>query len=37
MGEVMVACFIGVWLTVAGAAAYKRLRKDYNDTGDTEK
>jgi len=31
MGEILVACFIGVWLTLAGYAAYKQLQKEYRD------
>lgn len=33
MGEIIVACFIGVWLTAAGIAAHKRLKKDYETIG----
>ena len=29
MGEMIVACFIGAWLTTAGIIAYNRLKKDY--------
>ena len=33
MGEIIVSCFIGFWLTLAGILAYKRLQKDYQDEG----
>jgi len=36
MGEIIVSCFIGVWLTLAGVFAYKRLKKDYKDMADTK-
>lgn len=36
MGEILVALFIGVWLTLAGVFAYKRLKKDYENIEDTE-
>lgn len=31
MGEIIVSCFIGTWLTLAGVLAYKRIKKDYQD------
>lgn len=36
MGEILVALFIGIWLTLAGVFGYKRLKKDYEDMGDTK-
>lgn len=37
MGEILVTCFIGAWLTVAGVTAYKRLTKDYQDLKGTKR
>ena len=31
MGEILVACFIGAWLTGAGIISYRRLKKDYEN------
>ena len=36
MGEIIVAVFIGIWLTAAGIAAYMRLKKDYKNMEDTK-
>lgn len=36
MGEILVACFIGAWLTLAGLLSYKRLKKDYEEIEDEE-
>lgn len=36
MGEILVALFIGIWLTATGVFAYKLLKKDYEDMGDTK-
>lgn len=37
MGEIFIACFIGAWLTVAGIAAHKHLRKEYGELGDAKR
>ena len=37
MGEIIVAVFLGVWLTVAGIAAYKHLKREYKNIRDNEK
>ncbi len=37
MGEIIVSCFIGAWLTLAGILAYNRLKKDYHDEEGTKK
>ena len=29
MGELLIAAFIGLWLTFAGAAVYMQVTKDY--------
>lgn len=31
MGEILVASFISIWLTLAAVFAYKQLKKDYKD------
>lgn len=36
MGEILVALFIGLWLTLAGVFSYRRLKKDYEGMGDTK-
>lgn len=36
MGEILVALFIGIWLTLAGMFAYRRLKKDYEGMEDTK-
>lgn len=37
MGEIIVSCFIGTWLTLAAVLAYKRLKMDYKDIKNTKK
>ena len=31
MGEIVIACFIGIWLVLAGVFAFRRLEKDYKE------
>ena len=31
MGEIIIACFIGVWLALAGVFGYKQIKKEYKD------
>lgn len=33
MGEILIACFIGVWLTAANVVAYIQLKKDFKKKG----
>ena len=37
MGEILVACFIGVWLTLAGVISYGQIKKDYSELGENKK
>lgn len=37
MGEVLISCFLGFWLSLAGVLAYRQLKKEWKGAEDSKK
>ena len=37
MGEILISCFIGVWLALCGLMAYRQLKKEQKERENHEK